>query len=129
MYINTQIGEWSVTLFRCLMPQEDAIKGARLYFSGTSEKPIHALTSSCHNRDVPRPQFEVKHVAACQWSRNILNLWRSKQNRCTCISCGNCNKYMIICYNDTAFDGCPAFWTMSKPWIIHCKFMNYSLIK
>ena len=36
-------------------------------------------TSSCRNRDVPRPQFEVGHVAARERSRN---LWRSKQNRC-----------------------------------------------
>ena len=53
------------------------------------------LTSSCHNRDVPRPQFEVGHVAARERSRNKLNLWRSKQNRCTCTcrSCGHCNIY------------------------------------
>ena len=37
---------------------------------------------------VPRPQFEVGHVATRERSRN---LWRSKQNRCTCISCGHCN--------------------------------------
>ena len=42
-------------------------------------------TSSCRNRDVPRPQFEVG--AARERSRN---LWKSKQNRCTCISCGHC---------------------------------------
>ena len=36
-------------------------------------------TSSCRNRDVPRPQFKVGHVAERERSRN---LWRSKQNRC-----------------------------------------------
>ena len=50
-------------------------------------------TSSWRNRDVQRPQFEVAHVAARERSRN---LWRSKQNRCTCIWCGHCNIYMII---------------------------------
>ena len=61
-------------------------------------------TSSCHNRDVPHPQFEEGHVAACEQSRNRLNLWRSKQNRCT--SCGHCNIYLIICRNGIEFTGC-----------------------
>ena len=51
----------------------------------------------------PGPQFEVGHVSARERSRN---LWRSKQNRCTCISCGHCNIYMIICRNGIYIVGC-----------------------
>ena len=46
--------------------------------------PIYIKTSSCRNRDVPRPQFEVGHVAA------------RKQEFMEVKTCGHCNIYMII---------------------------------
>ena len=56
-----------------------------LYVSRAHRYKCTLKTSSCHNRDVPHPQFEVGHVGAHEWSRNRLHLWRSKQNWCTCM--------------------------------------------
>ena len=48
-------------------------------------------------------------------SRNRLNLWRSKQNRCTCISCGQCNIFMMICQNGIELEY-RVCWALQAKW-------------